>query len=66
MALAYRVLRDHHRTMMWKEVLAAGPAVFDACISALMVFAMIRKGARRTGYIAYDAVMPHELAPGAV
>jgi hypothetical protein len=46
-ALGYRFLRDKHRYLMWHEVLAFAPALGDACIALLFVFAVVRKGARR-------------------
>ena len=59
-ALAYRVLRDGHRAMMWREVLAVRPAVLDGLVMLLFLFAIVRKGARRTGYMEYSAILPSE------
>ena len=43
---------------MWHEILAIGPAIGDVCIVVLFLFAIVRKGARRHGYVRYEAVLP--------
>ena len=57
-ALGYRLLREKHKSLMWHEVLAIGPAMGDVCVVVLFLFAIVRKGARRQGYVRYEAVLP--------
>jgi hypothetical protein len=57
-ALSYRVLRDKHKTMMWKDVLSIYPLMGDLCIALLFIFGIVRKGARRQGYVQYQSVLP--------
>ena len=57
-ALGYRILREKHKSLMWHEILAIGPAIGDVCIVVLFLFAIVRKGARRHGYVRYEAVLP--------
>lgn len=59
-SLAYRILRDKHQSLMWREVLTIRPAILDLCITILFLYAIVRKGARRTGYIEYSAILPNE------
>ena len=57
-ALGYRLLRDKHKTMMWSEILNVKTLFGDLLIALIFIFGLVRRGARRQGYVRYDAVLP--------
>ena len=47
-----------HTYLVWKEVVVFEKLALDLGILILLIFSIVRKGARRQGYVRYDAVIP--------
>jgi hypothetical protein len=67
-AFAVRVLTFQYKTnhnkshtyLVWREVVVFGSLFVDFCIMLLFIYGVVRKGARRQGYVRYAAVLGND------